>query len=97
MEFITRERFDRNLKNKHYIDLAELVNVIETEFGYFVKLEEKNKDDFSTKQRETMTKSIFNNPIVLKQLQESSEEDENEYIENEEDFVQIIREHKDNE
>jgi hypothetical protein len=41
-----------------------------------------------------MTKAIFNNPEVLKQLHESSLESDHEYIEDEEEFMKINREEK---
>ncbi|WP_017754493.1 hypothetical protein [Calidifontibacillus oryziterrae] len=44
----------------------------------------------SKKQRDEMTKVIFQNKEVLKQLRDS--ETENIYIENEEDFMKIIKE-----
>jgi hypothetical protein len=94
MDFITRERFEKVIKNKHIINLDELISVIENEFGYTVNLEEKNKVIFSDQQKRKMTKAIFNNPEVLKQLHESSLESDHEYIEDEEEFMKIIREEK---
>jgi hypothetical protein len=96
MQFITRERFDKAVKNKDIINLEELVNIIENEFGYSVNLEEKNKEIYTIEQRKAMTKAIFNHPEVLKQLSESSFESDNEYIEEEIEFIEFIREAQEN-
>ena len=96
MDFITRERFEKVIKNKQIINLDELITVIENEFGYTVNLEEKNKVNLNEQQKKKMSKVIFNNPEVLKQLQESSLESDDEYIGNEDEFMEIIREDKPN-
>lgn len=96
MEYITRERFEKIVKNKHRIDLEELVMVIESEFGYSVKLEEKDKNTFTELQRRSMTDIIFKNENVLKQLHDSSFESDDDYIEDEEAFMKLIHVDRDN-
>jgi hypothetical protein len=96
MDYITRERFEKVIKNKNVINLDELITIIENEFGYTVNLEEKNKINLNEQQKKKMTKVIFNNPEVLKQLHESSLESDDDYIRNEEEFMKIIREEKPN-
>jgi hypothetical protein len=96
LEYITRERFDNVVKNKHIINLEELINIIENEFGYSVNLEDKDKGTYNKQQIREMTKAIFNNPKVLKQLHESSLEPDDEYIEGEEEFIKLIHEDKQN-
>jgi hypothetical protein len=96
MEFITRECFDKAVKNKDIINLEELVNIIENEFGYSVNIEEKNKEMYTKEQRKAMTKAIFNHPAVLKQLSESSFKSDNEYIEDDNEFIEFIREAQEN-
>ncbi|WP_066309749.1 hypothetical protein [Bacillus sp. FJAT-29814] len=92
MQYITRERFEKIVKGKDKIDLEELVMVIENEFGYSVKLEEKNGGDFSEIQKRKMTDLIFSNEGVLKQLSESSKESDDDYIDDEEEFMRLIKE-----
>jgi hypothetical protein len=96
MDYITRERFEKVIKNKNVINLDELITIIEEEFGYTVNLEEKNKVNINEQQKKKMSKVIFNNPEVLKQLHESLLESDDDYIKNEEEFMKIIREDKPN-
>jgi hypothetical protein len=96
MQYITRERFEKIVKGKDKIDLDELVMVIENEFGYSVKLEEKNGINISEEQTRKMTDLIFSNEDVLKQLHESSKETDDDYIDDEEEFMRLIKEAADN-
>ena len=96
MDYITRERFEKVIKNKNVINLDELITIIEEELGYTVNLEEKNKVNINEQQKKKMSKVIFNNPEVLKQLHESLLESDDDYIKNEEEFMKIIREDKPN-
>jgi hypothetical protein len=96
MQYITRERFEKIIRGKDKIDLEELVMVIENEFGYSVKLEEKKQADFTEGQKTRMTDLIFSNEQVLKQLRKSSKESEDDYIDDEETFMRIIKEAADN-
>jgi hypothetical protein len=96
MQYITRERFDKIVRGKDKIDLEELVMVIENEFGYSVKLEEKNPNCFTEEQKRRMTDLIFSNEYVQKQLRESSKESDDDYIDDEETFMRIIKDAADN-
>lgn len=71
--------------------------MIESEFGYYVKVEGKNKNIFTEKQKKEMSKFICNDPGVVKQLKDSLLESDEEYIEEEEEFIHLIREAQANE
>ncbi|OMF18532.1 hypothetical protein BK133_30405 [Paenibacillus sp. FSL H8-0548] len=87
MNFITKEQLNNNLGNKSKIELVDLIKVIEEQFGYKVSISRK----FTEEQKKKMTKAIFSNEDVLRQLDESELEPEENDIESFEDYSRFIK------
>lgn len=90
MKYITREQFDKVVKDKNEIKADDLVYVLEEKLGYAVSLEEKLQ--LTDEQRKRMTDFVFTNDDILSQLHEASKNPE--YIEDDEEAYKIIREAK---
>lgn len=88
MNFITKEQLNNNLGNKSKIELVDLIQVIEEQFGYRVSISRK----FTEEQKKKMTKAIFSNEDVLRQLDESELEPEGNDIESFEDYSRFMKE-----
>ncbi len=88
MEFITKEQLDFNLGDKSKIELVDLIQVIEEQFGYKVSISRK----FTEEQIKKMTNVIFSDKDVLRQLKESELEPEGNDIESSEDYSRFMKE-----
>lgn len=92
MEFITREKFESKVKNKSVIELSELIQVIEEQFGYDVYLSKKRKDETLTKR---VTEAIMSNEDVLNQLKKAKADREagiSTYSDDEKEFSRLVDE-----
>jgi hypothetical protein len=88
VDFITKEQFEKSLGNKSKIALNDLIHVIEEQFGYKVSISKK----FTEEQKKKMTKAIFTNEDVLKQLDESELEPEGNDIGSFEAYTRFMKE-----
>ncbi|WP_314000051.1 hypothetical protein [uncultured Paenibacillus sp.] len=88
MDFITKEQFDKSLGNKTKIELDDLIHLIEEQFGYNVSVSKK----FTEEEKKKMTKVIFTNEDVLRQLAESDLEPEEHDIETFEAYTRYMNE-----
>lgn len=88
MDFITKEQFDKSLGNKSRIELDDLIYVIEEQFGYKVFISKK----YTEEQKKRMTKAIFTNEDVLRQLDESELEPEGNDIGSYEAYTRFMKE-----
>lgn len=88
MEYLTREQFDKIFKDKSVIEPEDLVYVLEEKLGYSVSLKKRHRLTEGDKRR--MTKAIFSNEEILKQLQESAANQN--YIYDEEEFTRFVEE-----
>ncbi len=79
------------MKGKSIIQLNDFAELFEKEFGIIVPLKEKaNYDKLTDGQKRKLTKAIFSNGDVLEQLRKASAE--RDYVENDEEAIQIIKE-----
>lgn len=92
MEYITKDQLDNSLKHKTFIELEDLVELIEQKFGYQVSLAKKDHSNISGEQKKKMAKIMFSDEDVLRQLQESESEPEINDIESHEDFIRFMNE-----
>ena len=92
MEYITKDQLDKSLKHKTFIELEDLVELIEQQFGYQVSLAKKDHSSLTEEQKKKMTKIIFSDEDVLRQLNESELESEENGIESFEDFKRFMNE-----
>ncbi|MBW8351863.1 hypothetical protein K0H71_20900 [Bacillus sp. IITD106] len=91
MDYITKETLDKYVKGKSVIKLKDFAELFEKEFGITVPLSEKvNYEKLAEEQKRKLTKAIFSNEDVLEQLRKAS--NERDYIGNDEEAMQIIRE-----
>jgi hypothetical protein len=88
VDFITKEQFDKSLGNKSKIGLDDLIQVIEEQFGYKVSISKKYTDE----EKKKMTKAIFTNEDVLRQLDESELEPEGNDIGSYEAYIRFMKE-----
>lgn len=91
MEYITKERFERNIKSTSVVELVELVKVIEEEFGYSVSLAKKDRDKLTEEQKKRMTKAVFENKEILRQLDQSEWDQEENDITDPHEFAKLLR------
>jgi len=92
MDFITREKFESQVKDKSVITLSELIQVIEEEFGYDVILSKKQKNEELTRR---VTEAILANVDVLDQLRKAKADREagiSTYSDDEEAFAKLVDE-----
>jgi hypothetical protein len=93
MEYITKETLDKYVKGKEVIELKDFAELFEKEFGILIPFREKVDYEKSTEdQKRKLTKAIFSNQDVLKQLRKASTE--RNYVDNDEEAIQIIKEAK---
>jgi hypothetical protein len=84
---LSREQLERNLKNKPFVELDDLVQLIEDNFGYSVTL--KKKRIVSSEQKKQLASAIFKNEGVLSQLRQSKRDKEagiSTYSDSDEEF-----------
>jgi hypothetical protein len=92
VEYITKHQLDNSLKHKTFIELEDLVELIEQQFGYQVSLAKKDHNNLTEEQKKKLAKIVFSDEDVLRQLQESESEPENNDIESHEDFARFMNE-----
>ncbi len=90
LDYIKKETLDKNVKGKSVIALTDFAELFEKEFGIVVPLKEKTTyEKLTEEQRRKLTKAIFYNEEVLEQLRKASTE--RDYIQNDEEAIQIIK------
>lgn len=91
MDYITKETLDKYVKDKAIIELKDFAELFEKEFGIVIPLREKvNYEKLTEAEKRRVTKAIFSNADVLKQLHKATTE--RDYIENDVEAIQIIKE-----
>jgi hypothetical protein len=90
VEYITKDQLDHSLKHKTFIELEDLVELIEQQFGYQVSLAKKDHNNLTEEQKKKLAKIVFSDEDVLRQLQESESEPEKNDIESHEDFIVML-------
>lgn len=90
---LSKEQLEQSFKDKSYVELDDLVQLIEDNFGYSVTL--KKKDSLSDKQKKKMTSEIFMDEGVLYQLRHAKKDREagiSTYSDSEEEFAKLLTE-----
>lgn len=90
---LSKEQLELNFKDKSYVELDDLVQLIEDNFGYSVTL--KKKSSLSNEQKKQMTSEIFKDEGVLYQLRQSEKDREagiSTYSDSEEEFAKLLTE-----
>lgn len=91
VDYITKETLDKYVKGKSVIKLKDFAELFEKEFGIVVKFRDKvDYEKLTEDSKRKFTKAIFSNEDVLKQLRNASTE--RNYVENDEEAIQIINE-----
>jgi hypothetical protein len=92
---LTKEQFEQSFKDKPYVELEDLVHLIEENFGYNVMLKRKDSSNLTDEQKKQMTSAIFNNEEILYQLRQAKKDREagiSTYSDSDEEFAQILSE-----
>ncbi|UQZ35827.1 hypothetical protein C2I18_21220 [Paenibacillus sp. PK3_47] len=93
---ISKEQLEQSFQGKSYVDLKDLVQLIEENFGFNVTLQRKDEQPtFTEEQKKRMTSVIFKDEGVLSQLRQAHRDRENgisTYSNNEEEFAQLLKE-----
>jgi hypothetical protein len=91
VDYITRETLNKYVKGKSIIKLKDFAELFEKEFGIVVPFKEKvDYEKLTDDKKRKLTKAIFSNEEVLEQLRNASTE--RNYVENDEEAIQIIKE-----
>lgn len=91
MDYITKETLDKYMKGKSVIRLNDFAEIFEKEFGIVIPFGGKiDYEKLSDQLKKKMTDAIFANEDVLEQLEKASTS--RDYITNDDDALQIIRE-----
>jgi hypothetical protein len=90
---ISKDQLEKSFKNKSYVELEDLVQLIEDNFGFSVTLKKKNNlsDDLKKK----MTSEIFKDEGVLYQLRQAKKDQEEgmiTYSDSQEEFAKLLSE-----
>lgn len=93
---ISKEQLEQSFQGKSYVDLKDLVQLIEENFGFNVTLQRKDeRPTFTDEQKKRMTSVIFKDENVLSQLKQA-QKDRNDgistYSDSEEEFAQLLKE-----
>ncbi|MFD1350835.1 hypothetical protein [Oceanobacillus caeni] len=92
MKFISKETLDKYLGDKSNVNLEDLTQVIEEQFGVVVKIEKNNE-------LERMTKRLSENEELIKKVKKAREARKPgfpSYIRNKEDFLRLVNEASEN-
>lgn len=93
---ISKEQLEQSFKNKPYVELKDLVQLIEENFGFHVSLQRKDEQPMLTnEQKQRMTSIIFKDKDVLSQLQQAQKDRKDgisTYSNSEEEFAQLLKE-----
>jgi hypothetical protein len=90
---LTKDQLEQSFKDKTYVELDDLIQLIEDNFGYSVTL--KKKDRLSDDQKKKMTSEIFRDEAVLYQLRQAKQDREqgvSTYSDSEEEFTKLLTE-----
>lgn len=94
LDYITKETLDKYVKGKSIIELKDFAELFEKEFGIQIPFREQvDYAKFTEDQKQKLTKAIFSNEDVLEQLRKASTE--RNYVEDDEEAFQIIKEARD--
>lgn len=88
MNFITKEILEKYIGDKTKIELKDLTQVIEEQFGYIVKLEKNDNTD-------EITKALSENPELIEKVKGAREKRDPEfttYLRNRQEFNKFIKE-----
>ncbi len=88
---LTKDQFEQSFKNKAYVELDDLVKLIEDNFGYSVTL--KKKHHLTDEQKKKLTSEIFRDESVLNQLRQAQQDREqgvSTYSDSEEEFAKLL-------
>ncbi|MEK3903321.1 hypothetical protein [Paenibacillus sp. FSL R7-0179] len=92
---ISREQLEQSFQGKPYVELKDLVQLIEDNFGFNVMLQRKDEPAFTAEQKKRMTSVIFKDEDVLSQLRKAKHDRENgisTYSNSEEEFARLLKE-----
>lgn len=93
---ISKEQLEQSFKNKPYVELKDLVQLIEENFGFNVSLQRKDEQlTLTDEQKKRMTSVIFKDEGVLYQLQQAQKDRKDgisTYSDSEEEFAQLLNE-----
>ncbi|MEK4509692.1 hypothetical protein [Paenibacillus sp. FSL K6-2524] len=92
---ISKEQLEQSFQGKAYVELKDLVQLIEDNFGFNVTLQRKDEPVFSDEQKKRMISVIFKDEDVLYQLRQAKHDRENgisTYSESEDEFAQLLKE-----
>ncbi|MEK3794962.1 hypothetical protein MKX42_24775 [Paenibacillus sp. FSL R7-0204] len=93
---ISKEQLEQSFQGKSYVDLKDLVQLIEENFGFNVTLQRKDEQPtFTDEQKKRMTTVIFKDEDVLSQLRKSKNDRDNgisTYSDSENEFAQLLKE-----
>lgn len=92
---ISKEQLEQSFQGKSYVELKDLVQLIEENFGFNVTLQRKDEPVFTDEQKKRMTSVIFKDEDVLSQLRQAQRDRENgisTYSNSEDEFAQLLKE-----
>ncbi|KGE18538.1 hypothetical protein [Paenibacillus wynnii] len=93
---ISKQQLEQSFQGKSYVDLKDLVQLIEENFGFNVTLQRKDEHlTFTDEQKKRMTSVIFKDEGVLTQLQLAQKDRKDgisTYSDSEEEFAQLLKE-----
>lgn len=93
---ISKEQWEQSFSGKSYVELKDLVQLIEDNFGFSVTLQRKEERPvFTEEQKKRMSSVIFKDEDVMFQLRQAKNDRENgisTYSDSEEEFAQLLKE-----
>ncbi|MGF7046629.1 hypothetical protein J2T13_001127 [Paenibacillus sp. DS2015] len=93
---ISKEQLEQSFRDKSNVELEDLVQLIEENFGFNVMLQRKDEHPtFTDKQKKRMTSVIFKDEGVLTQLQHAQKDRTDgisTYNDSEEEFAKLLNE-----
>jgi hypothetical protein len=93
---ISKEQLEQSFQGKAYVELKDLVQLIEDNFGFSVTLQRKDEQPtFTDEQKRRMTSVIFKDDAVLSQLHQAQKDRKDgisTYSDSEEEFAQLLKE-----
>ncbi|WP_312093639.1 hypothetical protein [Niallia sp.] len=102
MDYIRKDEMHQYLKDmvKDKNELLKVIDIIGDEcqnFGMVVSIEDKFSKEHSAEQKAEMTKAIFENKVILEQLEASELDNEDEDVINVEQMMKFVRKQQNNE
>ncbi|NUU63788.1 hypothetical protein [Paenibacillus agri] len=93
---ISKKQLEQSLQGKSYVDLKDLVQLIEENFGFSVTLQRKDEQSkFTEEQKIKMAPVIFKDQAVLSQLQKAQKDRKDgisTYSDSDEEFAKLLQE-----